>query len=73
MNFSMLGHIARYCQEVAVAGKVVMDIPMNVNVALRNPFYPGEGYSMGGPTDNVIDLWKIAAPAIDMISPGYLF
>ena len=66
-------HIGRYVNEIALAGKAVKDLPMNVNVALRNPFNPGDGYSMGGPTDNVIDLWKIAAPAIDMISPDIYF
>ena len=66
-------YIARFCEELAVAGKAVKDLPMNVNVALRNPFYPGDGYSMGGPTDNVIDLWKIAAPSIDLISPDIYF
>lgn len=66
-------HIARYVNEIASAGKSIKPLPMNVNVALRNPFNPGDGYSMGGPTDNVIDLWKVAAPAIDMISPDIYF
>lgn len=66
-------HIAIFCQDITVAGKAIKNIPMNVNVALRNPFHPGEYYSMGGPTDNVIDLWKIAAPDIDMISPDIYF
>ncbi len=66
-------HIGRYVDEIAEAGKAVKNLPMNVNVALRNPFNPGDGYSMGGPTDNVIDLWKIAAPSIDMISPDIYF
>jgi len=66
-------YIAKFCEELAVAGKSVKNLPMNVNVALRNPFYPGDGYSMGGPTDNVLDLWKIAAPSIDMISPDIYF
>ena len=66
-------YIAKFCEELAIAGKAIKDLPMNVNVALRNPFYPGDGYSMGGPTDNVIDLWKIAAPSIDMISPDIYF
>lgn len=66
-------HIGRYVNDIALAGKAIKPLPMNVNVALRNPFNPGEGYSMGGPTDNVIDLWKIAAPAIDMISPDIYF
>ena len=66
-------YIARFCEELAVAGKAIKNLPMNVNVALRNPFYPGDGYSMGGPTDNVIDLWKVAAPSIDLISPDIYF
>lgn len=66
-------YIAKFCEELARAGKAIKNLPMNVNVALRNPFHPGEGYSMGGPTDNVIDLWKIAAPSIDMISPDIYF
>ncbi|NVK55739.1 MAG: DUF5597 domain-containing protein [Alteromonadaceae bacterium] len=65
--------IGRYVNEIATAGKAVKNLPMNVNVALRNPFNPGTGYSMGGPTDNVIDLWKVAAPSIDMISPDIYF
>ncbi|MFS1703173.1 DUF5597 domain-containing protein [Alteromonas sp. AMM-1] len=66
-------HIGRYVNEIAAAGQAIKDLPMNVNVALRNPFNPGDGYSMGGPTDNVIDLWKVAAPHIDMISPDIYF
>lgn len=66
-------HIGRYVDEIAAAGQAIKDLPMNVNVALRNPFNPGDGYSMGGPTDNVIDLWKVAAPHIDMISPDIYF
>ncbi|MDC8829211.1 DUF5597 domain-containing protein [Alteromonas gilva] len=65
--------IGRYVDDIAAAGKAVKDLPMNVNVALRNPFNPGDGYSMGGPTDNVIDIWKVAAPHIDMISPDIYF
>lgn len=66
-------HIARFCQEIAAAGKAVKNLPMNMNVALRNPFNPGEYYSMGGPTDNVIDLYKIAAPDIDLLTPDIYF
>lgn len=66
-------YIARFCQEIAAAGKAVKNLPININVALRNPFQPGEHYSMGGPTDNVIDLYKIAAPDIDLITPDIYF
>jgi len=68
-------HIARYVDEIAAAGKAVYPLPMYVNVALRNPFNPGKPgqYSSGGATDNVIPVWKSAAPAIDMISPDIYF
>lgn len=67
--------IARYVNEIARAGKAVHPLPMNINVALRNPFHPGKPgqYSSGGATDNVIDVWKSAARAIDMISPDIYF
>lgn len=68
-------HIARYCDEIAAAGKAAYPLPMYVNVALRNPFNPGKagGYASGGPTDNVLHVWKSAAPNIDMISPDIYF
>ncbi len=68
-------HIARYCNEIAEAGKAILPLPMNVNVALRNPFDPGKAgqYSSGGPTDNTLHIWKAAAPSIDMISPDIYF
>lgn len=67
--------IARYCDEIAAAGKAVYSLPMYVNVALRHPETPGEpgSYSSGGPTDNVLHIWKSGAPAIDMISPDIYF
>jgi len=68
-------HIARYCNEIAEAGKAAYPLPMYVNVALRHPVNPGEAgsYASGGPTDNVIPVWKSAAPGIDMISPDIYF
>ena len=44
---------------------------MYVNAALRDPFReqdPSE-YASGGPTWNVLDIWKAAAPSIDIIAP----
>lgn len=68
-------HIGRYVDEIAEAGKAEYPLPLYVNVALRNPFNPGEPgqYSSGGATDNVIHIWKSAAPHIDMISPDIYF
>ncbi len=64
-------HIGRFVDQVAAAGKAVYPLPMYVNAALRDPIKPGEpkSYSAGGPTDNVIDVWKAAAPSIDLIAP----
>jgi beta-galactosidase GanA len=44
---------------------------MYVNCALRDPFNPGKpgGYASGGPTDNVLDIYRAAAPVIDIIGP----
>lgn len=68
-------HIASYVNEIAEAGKKAYNLPLYVNVALRNPFNPGKPgqYSSGGPTDNVLDIWKSAGPSIDMIAPDIYF
>lgn len=63
--------IAKYVGRVAAAGKEVYPLPLYVNVALRDPLRPGAPgtYESGGPTDNVIPIWKAEAPAIDVIAP----
>jgi len=41
-----------------------------VNAALRDPFKGAPGtYESGGPTDNVLSIWKAEAPAIDVLAP----
>lgn len=66
--------IARYIGEIAAAGRAVYDLPMFVNNALRNPLEqppkPWSGsFASGGPTWDVIDIYKAAAPAIDIVGP----
>jgi len=63
--------IATYIEQVAAAGKAVYPLPLYVNAALRDPFKPGKApsYESGAPTDNNIDLWKIASPSIDVVAP----
>ena len=63
--------VAHFVDEVAAAGKTVYPLPMYANCALRDPFTPGKpgSYSSGGPTDNVLDVWKAAAPALDVLAP----
>jgi len=69
--------VARYVGQVAGAGKAVYPLPMVANVALRDPLHPGPAgqpgtagsYESGAPTDNVLDIWKAVAPAIDVLGP----
>ena len=63
--------IGRFVDEVAAAGKRELPLPMYVNAALRDPFNYQDpySYSSGGPTWNVLDVWKAAAPSIDAIAP----
>ena len=70
-EFSYAWAIAHYVDQVAAAGKAVYDLPMYANVALRDPFHPGPpgSYSSGGPTDNMLGIWRAAAPALDFIAP----
>jgi hypothetical protein len=64
-------YTATYIEEVAAAGKAEYPLPLYVNAALRDPFKPGKApsYESGAPTDNNIELWKIAAPSISLIAP----
>jgi hypothetical protein len=71
--------VAKYIGQVAAAGKAAYPLPLYVNAApgthrcavLRDSVDPGAPtrYEDGGPSDNVVPIWKTAAPALDMISP----
>ena len=63
--------VAKYIQQVAAAGKAVYPLPLYANAALRDPIKPGAPgtYESGGPTDNVISIYKVAAPALDIEAP----
>ena len=67
--------VARYINAVAEAGKKELPLPMYVNNWLKSPrgypveTVPGEDYPSGGPTVNMIPVWKAGAPAIDILAP----
>ncbi|MBL0740645.1 DUF5597 domain-containing protein [Chryseolinea lacunae] len=63
-------HIASYINEIADVGKAVYNLPMYANAWGREHLFhtPGE-YPSGGPTTNMIGVWKIAAPQLDFLSP----
>ena len=64
-------YTAAYCNALAAAGKAIKPLPMYVNAALADPFKVPEptAVSSGGPQQDVIDIWKAAAPAIDFEAP----
>ncbi|MBT5773560.1 MAG: DUF5597 domain-containing protein [Dehalococcoidia bacterium] len=65
-------HVARYVNTVAEAGRAEYDLPLSVNVWLkeRKGFErPGQEYPSGVPVSHLLDLWKHAAPTIDVIAP----
>lgn len=63
-------HFASYINEIAAAGRAVYDLPMFANAWGREHLFhtPGD-YPSGGPTTNMIDVWKVAAPRLDFVSP----
>jgi beta-galactosidase GanA len=67
--------VARYINQIATAGKQEMALPIYVIYWLKSPrgypvlTIPGEDYPSGGPTSNMLAVWKAAAPAIDILAP----
>ncbi|MCB0666597.1 MAG: DUF5597 domain-containing protein [Saprospiraceae bacterium] len=62
-------YIARYIDEIAQAGKEIYNLPMYANVWIRENAFerPGE-YPSGGPTSNMIEMWKASAPHLDLLA-----
>ena len=63
---------AKYVGYVAAAGKAEYNIPMYVNAWLKQPGSAGHApgnYPSGGPTPQVIDVWRAGAPSIDFFAP----
>jgi hypothetical protein len=63
--------VARYIDQVAEAGKRIYDLPMYVNVWMREGGFrvAGYDYPSGGAVETMLDVWKAAAPHIDLIAP----
>jgi hypothetical protein len=67
----MAYQVGRHIGEVAKAGKAELNIPMYANAWLGpqpNQDLPGQ-YPSGGPVARVIDVYRAAAPSIDIIAP----
>jgi Domain of unknown function (DUF5597)/Glycosyl hydrolases family 35 len=69
----MAWQYATYVEQVAAAGKAEYPLPMYANAALIRPNYlPGQ-YNSGGPLPHSMDLWRVAAPSLDFLSPDLYF
>ena len=66
----MAWNYASYMNKVSAAGKAVYKLPTFVNAWIVQPedTRPGN-YPSGGPQAQNHDIWRAAAPAIDMLSP----
>ena len=65
--------IASYIEQVAKAGRAALDLPVYVNNALRDSVEPlapwKSNFASGGPTYDVIGIYKAAAPHVDIVGP----
>ena len=64
-------YVGSYVNAIATAGKAIKPLPMYVNAALAGPSNvpDPDGVASGGPQQDVLDIWKAAAPAIDVEAP----
>jgi hypothetical protein len=67
-------HVARYVDAVAAAGKQAYPLPFYVNDWLVEGSEVRAGnWPSGGPTVHVLDIWKAAAPHIDVLAPDIYY
>ena len=64
---------ARYVDRVAAAGKVEYPLPMYANAALIRPGYLPGRYVSAGPLPHLFDVWRAAAPSLDLLAPDVYF
>lgn len=69
-EFFMAWNYASYMNHVAAAGRKELNLPMFVNawIVQQPEDLPGV-YPNGGPVSRVMDIYKAAAPSIDIICP----
>jgi hypothetical protein len=65
--------VSNYINTVATAGKHEYPLPMYVNVWLIEGVERPGRWPSGGATVNVMDVWKAAAPAIDILAPDIYY
>jgi hypothetical protein len=65
--------VSNYVNTVAAAGKHEYPLPMYVNDWLIEGVERAGRWPSGGPTVNVLDIWKAAAPSIDVLAPDIYY
>jgi hypothetical protein len=65
--------VSNYINTVATAGKHEYPLPMYVNVWLIEGVERAGRWPSGGATVNMFDVWKAAAPAIDILAPDIYY
>lgn len=66
----MAWHYGRYVGGVVAEGKKAYPLPMYVNAWLvQNEKQEPGGYPSGGPVSRVMDIWRAAAPEVDLFAP----
>lgn len=69
-EFLMGWQIASFVDAVAESGRREYDLPMYANAWLcGGPGFPPGKYPSGGPISKLLDVWRAAAPHIDLIAP----
>lgn len=58
-------YVASYIEKLTAAGKKIYGLPMFVNCWLDKGEKPGK-YPSGGPVARMMEVWKYAAPSIDV-------
>lgn len=65
----MAWNYARYIGQVAAAGKTEYPLPMYVNAQLPASLERSGEYPSGGPHPHNLEIYRVAAPALDFFSP----
>jgi hypothetical protein len=66
-------YVASYTDAVAKAGKQAYALPMYSNVWQIEGVERGGRWPSGGATEHVLDIWKAAAPSIDILAPDIYY
>lgn len=65
--------LASHAEHVAAAGKREYPLPIFVNAALIRPGYRPGNYPAAGPLPHLLEVWRTAAPSVDMLCPDIYF